>query len=113
MNKVVWKYTLPLSPPASLNFGRFVQPLPAGAEILCIALQDGLPRLWTLVDPKAPTEPRIFWIVGTGKLVGDGLTYRATWQQKGGMLVWHLFEEERAEAVTLSSPDQPAPTASL
>lgn len=85
--KTIWKYTFPPGYSAGIE-------MPAGAEILCVQVQHGVPVMWALVDPKAPRHLRRFEIVGTG---WDTETIRATdyvgtYQMAGGDLVWHVFE---------------------
>ncbi len=65
--------------------------MPAGARIVRVALQGGLPFVWAIVDPKAKPEPRRLLIRGTGHEVGeDGAEYIGTYDD--GPFVWHLFE---------------------
>jgi len=68
--------------------------MPAGARILTVQDQRGTPRLWALVDPSAPKETRTFRIHGTGHPVPDSerLSYLASFQMRGGELVFHAFE---------------------
>lgn len=66
--------------------------MPHNAQILTVQMQQGVPCLWALVDPDAPTAARRFVARGTGQ-DADGLDARAycgTVQQGG--FVWHLFE---------------------
>lgn len=86
----VYKYPLP-------HKRRIVQ-LPKGAHVLTVQMQDELPYLWAKVDPTQPLESRIFHIYGTGQSIPDYsvLAYVATFQEHGGALVWHVFEELKA-----------------
>lgn len=70
--------------------------IPKGSEILTVQTQDGMPCLWALVDQKRETEPRNIEIYGTGHPVlsdlGTSRKYIATFQMRGGSLVFHVFE---------------------
>jgi hypothetical protein len=67
-------------------------PMPSGARILTVQVQNAWPFLWALVDPEQPLENREIRIVGTGH-PADGLTdYIGTVQISGGQLVFHVFE---------------------
>ena len=82
--KTIWKFPLSL--------GNEVQPLdmPAGAQVLTVADQHGLPTVWMEVDDKFPNETRHFRIHGTGHTVEDGGTYIGT--GVGQEFVWHVYE---------------------
>ena len=83
--KTIFKYPLVTRDEMSLN-------MPIGAEILTVQLQDGVPCMWTRVDPSRCQETRIFHIHGTGNPIpnSDREIYIGTWQK--GSFVWHLFE---------------------
>ena len=49
--RTIWKYELAM-------IGRQTVPMPADAEILSVQVQAGVPCLWALVKPDAPTAPR-------------------------------------------------------
>ena len=58
--RVIWKY--PVDYPASL----WSALMPPGADVLHVAMQNGAPMLWAIVDPdvpKAQHEMRRFCIV--------------------------------------------------
>jgi len=80
--KSVWKYPL--------FMGLTELELPAGAKVLHVEEQSGIPHIWALVDTEAEKEPRHFLIRGTGHNVDEDLTYVGTWQAPP--YVWHLFE---------------------
>lgn len=67
-------------------------PLPKGAKILDVQVQDTTPCVWALVDQNAPVNHETVTIYGTGNPVPEkpGL-YIATFQSCGG--VWHVFLE--------------------
>jgi hypothetical protein len=87
MNEV-WKFTLE----SHLNPQQV--DMPKGAQIVNVAMQGDYLRIWAIVDPEAPLEPRKLYVFGTGfpipKLTTD-LKYRGT--AVGSWLVWHVFEE--------------------
>ena len=68
--------------------------LPAGATILYVADQKGLPYMWVLVDLETEAkEFRTFEVIGTGHPVEEDLTHVGTWQSPP--FVWHLFEKTK------------------
>lgn len=84
--RTIWKYTLQIT-------DRQLVRMPAGAQILEAAEQDGKLCLWALVDPQAWAEVREISIVGTGNPVGDHIgagDHIGTAQI--GPFVWHVFE---------------------
>lgn len=64
--------------------------MPAGARVLAVQIQNGVPCLWAEVDTEQQLETRIFRTVGTGHELGDGLVYVGTYQMPP--LVFHVFE---------------------
>jgi len=83
----IWKFPFAVADSFSLV-------LPSGARILTIQEQFGMPCMWALCDPTRAMEFRTFRIYGTGHTVGSpGDGYIGTFQQQGGALVWHVFEE--------------------
>ena len=71
--------------------------LPKNAEILTVQTQKNKPCLWAMVDPTAPTEERVFCLVGTGHEItpaqlGCFYSYIGTFQIHDAALVFHLFE---------------------
>lgn len=82
--KTIWKFSLGITSLQSFD-------LPLGAEILAVALQDGWPQMWTLVDPTAERHRRHFSLFGTGHEVPNFPgRHLATFQHDG--FVWHFFE---------------------
>ncbi len=57
--RTIWKYVIPLQNEVAVD-------LPRGAKILCVQSQRGIPCIWALVDPEAPTERVLFCWRGTG-----------------------------------------------
>ena len=80
--KTIYKYEL-RNQDASMK-------LPKGAEILSVAIQDGRPMMWALVDPDNVLEDRFISTVGTGWQVEDSMKYICTYME--GYFVWHVFE---------------------
>lgn len=86
MITAVWKWNLAVTDVQKLD-------IPVRAKLLCVQIQNGTPRLWALVNPDAPTETRNIITLGTGLRV-DCLPgkYVGTYQLKGGVLVFHVFD---------------------
>jgi hypothetical protein len=85
--KTIWKYDVPITDHFSLE-------LPAGAELLTVQVQFGVPCIWAIVDPEKPLVETQFHLFGTGHAINQEtgkLTYVGSFQMLGGMLVWHLF----------------------
>ena len=72
----------------------FYVDMPEGAEILSVQVQHETPCFWALVDATAPTTTRTFVIHGTGHAVTnpEEKKFIGTFQLKGGLYVFHLFE---------------------
>jgi len=89
MKKTIWKFEL-----VTTNTQKVT--MPKGAEILTIQDQQGTTCMWALVDPEAETEQRIFEVFGTGHDIkydmGISREYIGTYQERGGVLIFHLFE---------------------
>lgn len=70
--------------------------MPEGARILTAQItREGVPSIWAIVKPEAGKEFRHFVIVWTGNRFDanlDFLDHIATIQERGGALVWHIFE---------------------
>ena len=81
-----------------IDYGNPIVAMPQGAELLCVGLQGKEIMLWALVEKDNPKEERIFYILGTGSQVTDGLSYVGTvfdsrpspGFQNG--FVWHVWE---------------------
>lgn len=87
--KTIWKF--PLGPVTD----RRVVPMPYGAQVLHVQVQDDQPCLWALVEADNTLRSRTFRTFGTGyKIPYDAaLAYVGTYQLAGGQLVYHVFEE--------------------
>jgi hypothetical protein len=83
--KTIYKYPVKIT-------GEFDIGMPKDSKILYVAMQNGSPYMWVLVDPDATHETRTFSIVGTGNPAAhvEVENYIGTFQQY--QFVWHLFE---------------------
>ena len=83
----IWKYSIPKI------INEFEIEMPRDARVLCVQIQKGTPCIWVKTSGRGEMEKRKFVIIGTGdSFDAEGLAYRGTWQEGGGMVVWHLFE---------------------
>jgi len=84
--KVVWKF--------QLDRITNTVAMPQGAQPLHVAVQNGHPMLWALVEEDAQLEERIFEIVATGQAMpadsGNRYLYIGTFQRD--WFVSHVFE---------------------
>jgi len=62
------------------------------ASLLTVAVQDGAPCIWALVDPAQPSRERRIRIYGTGHSINEPGRYIGTFQLLGGTLVFHVFD---------------------
>lgn len=86
--QAIWKF--PIDPTTSEKFA-----MPAGANILCVQVQHGMPCVWALVpDIDAKPTVRTIRTYGTGH-PHEAISgrYIGTYQLDGGALVFHVFEE--------------------
>lgn len=67
-------------------------PMPAGAKVLFVAMQDEVITLWAHVDPTAPLIDRLLAVVGTGNPCPtlDEANYLGSVLDR--IFVWHVFE---------------------
>lgn len=87
--KTIWKFDVPIRD----EFGLL---MPKDAEILKLDLQDGLPKMWALVDPENLKKERFFIGRGTGHPINESnIRYVGTVVMRDGRFVLHLFEKER------------------
>lgn len=85
--KTIWKYTF------SLHGLQQRIPMPTGANIISVQVQDDLPTAWAIVDDEQPMVDRVFESYMTGaKVESPGRSYVGTWVLRGGSYVLHLFE---------------------
>lgn len=84
----IWKYECGTPPN-----GEFVIEMPQGADILTLQMQGNGPCIWVEVDPGAEKTERFFKTYGTGhEMKEEAQKYVGTYQIRGGMLVFHVFE---------------------
>lgn len=72
-------------------------PMPLGAKILTVQVQNENPCIWAMVDPDAQTEEVAIRVHGTGHPIYDSsnLEYIGTFQSMYGVnLVFHVFKEK-------------------
>lgn len=82
----IWKYMLKVEDEVTIS-------MPAGADVLCVQLQNGSPCLWVKVDVQSKPTARRFYVVGTGHpMLVKAKEYVGTFQMSGGQLVFHVFE---------------------
>ena len=91
MNHVIYKYDIPVGE------NEFEIRMIAGARILFIEMQYGLPRMWCLCDAPVDEDPRMeirqFHVKATGEEFSiKGLKYIGSVMMAGGSLLWHYFE---------------------
>ena len=92
----IWKWALEVT-------DRQTVMIPTGAKLLDVQVQPGpmqnhCCQLWALCDQNAPVEPRHIAIYGTGNPMPDEPgEYVATFQMRGGALVFHAFEVAHAQ----------------
>ena len=92
MSKTIWKYNLPRD-------GETIEIHQHIVEVLHIGAQDGIPRLWAIVDPDLPREGYtevVAW--GTGWPLPDDVyqecDYWGSCEDWQGY-IWHYFAEAR------------------
>lgn len=83
---VIYKYELSVEDAVEIQ-------MPAGADVLCVQVQQSKPYLWAKVHTSATETTRKFYVVGTGHpMPVDAKEYVGTFQLQGGSLVFHVFE---------------------
>jgi hypothetical protein len=80
----------------------FTIAMPDGAEVLCVQVQNNMPKVWALVDLNMPFKPRGFHWRGIGHPADRLGRYVGTIQIEGGALVFHLFETDPTHFKTLA-----------
>lgn len=67
--------------------------LPKGARPLSIHIQNGVPCLWSLVDPRAERAIKAFYITGTAQDLPENIgAFVGTFLVENDTLVFHVFE---------------------
>jgi len=91
---VIWKYPIQLSD-VSMKSNLLIISMPVGARLLTAQVQREVPCIWALVDPTMNTEPRKFYIFGTGDETDHfpESTYIGTFQLERLGHVFHVFAE--------------------
>lgn len=89
--KAIYKYDVPVA-------DEFKITMPCDAEILCVQVQTGIPRIWALVstDVDAPKTEKAFLLFGTGLEVFNEGRYVGSFQLVLHGLVFHLFQDGRS-----------------
>jgi hypothetical protein len=85
--KTIWKFPL--------EVGLTHLAMPLRSEIIHLAVQDGQPCLWAVVEPDAPRVTRSFVTAGTGHPVGQEIglgNHVGTYLLLDGRFVGHVFE---------------------
>lgn len=89
MKQVVWK--------KQLDAYTDTIDVPQGSKILCLKVQYGVPTVWFLANPEAPSVTIKYKILGTGHQIEDqnlnGLTYLDSFLIAEDTLVFHVFME--------------------
>jgi hypothetical protein len=70
--RTVWKY------PVAISDKPTVHAIPHNDVIVHVALQEGLPTLWAIVESDQETEERTFVVTGTGHPVPEDASYIGT-----------------------------------
>ena len=84
----IWKYKLETTDEQIII-------MPEGSEILTLQVQDDDPYIWVFVPiTENVTEKRYFKIYGTGNPIisNSPHKYIGTYQLRGGLLVFHVYE---------------------
>lgn len=101
--RTIWQYCLDeyLFDEKGQATTRPVIPMPAGARVLCVQMQNNRPCIWAGVNTDDDLEPRTFQIVGIGNPMpmseNEVLRYVGTYQTSDDYysgFVFHLFEVE-------------------
>jgi hypothetical protein len=88
----IWKYPIPEAGRVFSPGRAFPLPLPGGATVLDVQVQEGVPVIWALVETETETVTRFFVVYGTGHPVeARHQRYVGTFQLQAD-LVFHLFE---------------------
>jgi len=92
--------------------------LPQGSEPFAVALRDGKPYVYVLVNEEGPTIKRRFYMVGTGQVIAEELktaNYLGSFQI--GETEFHFFDggdelkpSRRLRSTTAKSTTAAAPT---
>lgn len=90
--KAIWKFTID-------NPHKVVFEMPVGSRVLCVQVQEGIPRIWVEIQSTergTQQEKREFVVYGTGHVMrideGKTVEYIGTFQMYDGKEVYHLYE---------------------
>jgi hypothetical protein len=84
MSKAIWKFQVDPETPI---------PMPEGAVILSVGVQNDSVFVWAMVDPSSPSEIRYINGYATGaSLPDDPGIFIGTVMLHGGRLVFHFFD---------------------
>ena len=86
--KVIWKYQIQAATEQQIF-------LPKNSIVLTCQAQQDVPHIWVLVDiDEKITEPRTFFVYGTGQMIQENIgRYVGTFQLTPGTLIFHVFEK--------------------
>jgi hypothetical protein len=84
--KTIWKFPIETTDVQDVM-------MPAGARILCVQVQNGVPCLWAVVEPNNCEARRCIRVFGTGGDAHDQGDYIGTYQLANGALVLHVFAD--------------------
>lgn len=87
VNKEIWKFELK----------PHIQ-MPKGAQLLSVAVQQGVAVIWALVDPNAPRVFRELNIYMTGFPIKNPGRFLGTILEENGTYVLHVFDPNKEEA---------------
>lgn len=71
-----------------------VRPIPVGANIISVQMQDGVPCIWAIVDTTAEVIPVKFQIYGTGQEIPTDCLLKHIGSVQDGEYVWHVFMDD-------------------
>lgn len=81
----IWKFPLEVADVQTVR-------MPMTNMPLYVALQDGKPHLWALVEDQSPLRNFHVYTVGTGQDIPRGAQgYIGSYQMENGVLVFHVF----------------------
>lgn len=80
----IWKFPFEISDKITVE-------MPAGAKILHVEVQNGVPCIWAHVHPVQEKRKYAFRIVGTGHEHNDLHAEDHIASFQNGPFVWHLF----------------------
>lgn len=82
----IWKFDLEVKDDQDIE-------MPGGADLLCVQVQGGQPRIWAHVNPNQPRNKRRIMTVGTGHPISRRFVkYIGSYQMDDGALVFHVFD---------------------